>query len=277
MDAGSNTIQNNTIADTYQGIDICGPSFNTVESNTIGTNASHLPDFGVGNQGISTFDGACLSGGGSNGAGRVNHIFGNFVANSQLNGIAVDSIQNTVLGNTVTNTLGGAAIETSSSGNIVGGNSVHNNLHDGVQVDGGDADQILQNSIDSNGGKGIALINGGNHGQSFPVLASAALTLNGSVRIKGTLTSNSPNGSRIEYFASPTCDPSGFGEGATFIGFSTQQAGAGGVVTIDTGSGLSAPVAPGEAITATATIDFEESTSEFSACVTATDVAQSSP
>ena len=84
------------------------------------------------------------------------------------------------------------------------------------------------------------------------------MTLNGSVRIQGTLTSSPNTGYTIEYFASPSCDPSGFGEGATFIGFSTQPTDAGGVVTIDTGSGLSAPVAPGEAVTATATADFAE-------------------
>src|SRR6185436_10726741 len=86
-----------------------------------------------------------------------------------------------------------------------------------------------------------------------------------------------PRDYTIEYFASTTCDPSGNGEGATFIGFSQQHSNASGVVTIDTGSGLSAPVSPGKAVTATATDSFAGDTSEFSACVTATDVPQTSP
>ncbi|MFL6036908.1 MAG: NosD domain-containing protein [Gaiellaceae bacterium] len=278
MDAGSDIVSDNTIASQYQGIDICGASNNIVSSNTIGTNASLAPDFGVINQGISTFGAACLTGGGNNGPGRRNIISGNLVVNSSLNGIAVDSIENNVAGNTVTKTKDGAAIESMSFGNTIGpNNSVHDNLDDGVQINLTDSNTITRNSIDANGGKGIALNGGANDGQSSPVLAGAASIGNGSVRIQGTLTSNPGRDYTIEYFASPSCDASGSGEGGNFIGFSQQQANAAGVVTIDTGNGLSALVSPGEAVTATATDSFSGSTSEFSACVTATDPTQTSP
>ena len=58
---GSNTIADNTIADTYQGIDICDSPDNTVVRNVIGSNqASGGLDLGVHDQGISMENGFCL-------------------------------------------------------------------------------------------------------------------------------------------------------------------------------------------------------------------------
>ena len=106
----------------------------------------------------------------------------------------------------------------------------------GVDVISGVGNTITQNSIDQNVGLGIDLgadgvtpndaapdaDTGPNDLQNFPVLTSAALISNGSVRVKGTLTSTPGRTYRIEYFASPACNASGNGEGADFIGFSLQ-------------------------------------------------------
>jgi len=98
---------------------------------------------------------------------------------------------------------------------------------------------IVGNSIFSNGpntvnsqqGLGIDLLANGvtqndagdqdtgvNNLQNFPVLTSAAAT-SSTVTIKATLNSIPSSDFRVEFFASPTADPSGFGEGKAYLGF----------------------------------------------------------
>ena len=79
----------------------------------------------------------------------------------------------------------------------------------------------------------------------------------------GVLNSAASTSYAVEFFASPTCDPSGFGEGQYFVGqlpVSTNASGAGSFnVAIS-----AVPV--GWFITTTAT-DPAGNTSEFSACM----------
>jgi hypothetical protein len=70
---------------------------------------------------------------------------------------------------------------------------------------------------------------------------------------------------RLQFFASPSCDSSGNGEGQTFIGEANLMTGPN--CTNGFALGFDVPVAPGSAITATAT-DPAGNTSEFSACTT---------
>jgi hypothetical protein len=141
---------------------------------------------------------------------------------------------------------------------------------------------ITRNSIHECGGLGIDLApagptpndpgdgdTGGNRLQNFPVLLSATTT-GSAVMIRGTLDSSPSAQFTVEFFASPACDPSGFGEGAAFIGSTP--------VTTD-GAGhaafaltLPAAVAAGARATATATRLSTGDTSEFSACVAVTSV-----
>ena len=67
---------------------------------------------------------------------------------------------------------------------------------------------------------------------------------------------------RIEFFASPTCDPSGYGEGKTFLGFANVTTGS---KSCRSAFDVTLPVSAssGQHVTATAT---DESTSEFSPC-----------
>jgi hypothetical protein len=102
---------------------------------------------------------------------------------------------------------------------------------------------------------------GANNLQNFPVLTSAT---SGSTTIEGTLNSTPNTKFRLEFFANTECDPSGYGEGETFLGFID--------VTTD-GSGNVAftvtfpdTVPGGHFITATAT-DPNSNTSEFSQCL----------
>ncbi len=99
-------------------------------------------------------------------------------------------------------------------------------------------------------------------GQNYPVITSATTTVaSGPTTITGTLNSK-PNASyRIEFFSSVAADPTGFGEGQTYLGFTN-------VVTDSTGNASfsytpSVSVPAGRYITSTAT-NSNGSTSEFS-------------
>ena len=58
---------------------------------------------------------------------------------------------------------------------------------------------------------------GANNLQNFPVLSSAVRGTGGTT-VNGTLNSKANQSFRIEFFTSPTADPSGFGEGKVFLG-----------------------------------------------------------
>ena len=87
------------------------------------------------------------------------------------------------------------------SGNQIGpGNTVAYNTFNGVVVDTGTGNRIVANSIHDNGGKGIVLLNGGNHNLEAPDLASA-VRLAGGTAVYGTVTVP-PNASYfVEFFA----------------------------------------------------------------------------
>lgn len=105
---------------------------------------------------------------------------------------------------------------------------------------------------------------GANGLQNFPVLTSA--TTGGAVTVRGTLDSL-PNATfRVEFFASTSADPTGFGQGGQFLGFATVTTDASGHAVFNVT--LQVPVAPGEVVAATAT-DARNNTSEFSHIVVA--------
>lgn len=142
--------------------------------------------------------------------------------------------------------------------------------------------RISGNSIDSNGGLGIDLIaqsgggvtlndpgdadDGGNGLQNFPVIQSASANSEGTT-VNGTFNSLPNSQFSLEFFSSPQCDPSGYGEGRTFLGNVN--------VTTDSAGNASfqatvAPAPVSSAITSTATHVATGNTSEFSACFTVT-------
>ena len=63
-------------------------------------------------------------------------------------------------------------------------------------------------------------IPGPNNYQNFPVLL-AAVTYNGQTYIKGTLNSAADTSFTVQFFADPTADPSGYGQGQTYLGQAT--------------------------------------------------------
>jgi len=272
------------------GINV-GFSIRTViQGNLIGTNAAGtaaLPN----RTGISC--GQTLStviGGGSPGA--PNLISGN-TANGLLIifGAKQASVSGNFIGTDITGTapLGngqnGIAIRLFSTGNTIGGeaglsNVIAYNGAAGVAIGSDPSDtsagnRVSGNSIHDNGGLGIDLAGDGvtpndpgdsdtgpNSLQNFPILSSA-VSDGISTRVQGTLDSFPATRFAIEFFASPSCDSSGNGEGQTLLGETS--------VTTDTfGKAsflMSVPSgSSNQVVTATAT-DPAGDTSEFSACV----------
>src|SRR5262249_30402918 len=98
---------------------------------------------------------------------------------------------------------------------------------------------------------------------SVPVFTSITVA-NGNTTIRGTLT-GAPNAQFvIEAFLNDACDPSGFGQGQTFLGTLKVTTGANGVANINTT--FARTFRSGAFITATATLPGG-GTSEFSKCL----------
>jgi len=100
---------------------------------------------------------------------------------------------------------------------------------------------------------------GPNNLQNFPVLTQATSPA-GMTEVQGSLNSSGSTAFTLQFFSSPACDPSGHGEGQTFLGSTP-------VTTDGTGNAsFTASLAPaGGFVTATAT-DPGNNTSEFSQC-----------
>src|SRR3712207_4243725 len=107
---------------------------------------------------------------------------------------------------------------------------------------------------------------------NFPVL-TAVITDGSSTTIQGTYSAASNGEYVLQFFSNAACDSSGNGEGQTYLGEQRVTTDASGNSTINVA--LPVEVTPGQAVTATATNDFDAdflNTSEFSACRTAESV-----
>lgn len=215
-----------------------------------------------------------IDGTGSNVAITGNTIGLNANGQPVLGGVEGITILNYFQGPTVGVTIGGSA---PGEGNEIAGHSyvgvlVNNTLQD-VTISG--------NSIHDNGGLGIDLITtgftygvspndatdadaGANGLQNFPVLSAATSGPSGT-DITGTLQSIAGEAFRVEFFASPTCDANGYGEGRTFLGTTEVTTNLAGSAAIN--AHVSGVAQAGSMITATATRVATKGTSEFSACI----------
>jgi hypothetical protein len=95
---------------------------------------------------------------------------------------------------------------------------------------------------------------------TVPILTAVASSSSGTT-VQGQLNSTPGTSFLLQFFSSAVPDPSGFGEGARFIGSTTVTTDAACNATFK--ATLSAAVTPGHVVTATAT-DPTMSTSEFS-------------
>lgn len=166
-------------------------------------------------------------------------------------------------------------------GNVIAGH-LFNGFTVGNNVPGA---RISGNSIYANQELGIDLIptgfgygvtpndpldpdTGGNGLQNFPEIDSA--TIEGAVlHVIGSLDTSPSDEFTVEFFASPGCDPSGFGEGEIYLGSTTVSTDASGYADLDVL--LTNLADEGWVLTSTATLEPVGATSEFSACVTITE------
>ncbi len=239
-----------------------GANANVVSGNYIGTDATGANALGNSNDGVGITDGASGNVIGGSVPGAFNIISGN-----GLDGINISngSDGNTISGNTIgTNPAGASDLGNSNAG-------VH--IVDGIN------NRILNNFIAFNGTMGIDLDplgvtpndvhdadSGPNNLQNFPTL-KLAKSVAGGTQIKGHLKS-APNANfTLQFFVSASCDPTGFGEGNTFIGQIAVTTGSGGGVAFSQTFPFS--INAGHQITATATSSTGD-TSEFSRCMIVT-------
>jgi len=288
---GTATGAGNVISgNSYSGILIAFSVGNFIEGNRVGTTAAgnaQLPN-GIGIECSS--DLSTSVGGTEAGAGNV-------ISGNTLDGVVIfanaasDTVTHNLIGTDATGQLplgngrNGVTVRQSSNGNTVGGasddakNVIAFNGAAGVAVgfdltDTSSGTSILRNSIHDNGGPGIDLGSDGvtpndpadadtgpNELQNFPVLTSA-LSNGAALVASGTLESTSNTTYSLEFFSSSSCDPSGNGEGQSFLGALSVTTDAAGRATFQ----AKFPAPSGAAfVTATAT-DPAGSTSEFSAC-----------
>lgn len=279
-----------------------GADSNTVQGNLIGTDATGTVALSNGGYGLYLNSNSNLIGGNTTAARNVISASGNVVGGDgihvvgysnviQGNYIGTDISGSLPLGNSGSpNFLQGNGIRVlGGTGNRIGGpgtgegNLIAFNVGAGIMISGYDptGNAIRGNSIHSNSGLGIDLAPwaagaagvsyndlgdldlGPNDYQNFPLLASVHSSVIGTT-ISGTLNSTPLTTFTLDFYANVAADPSGYGEGETYLGSANVTTDINGGVTFNvTVSGV-APV--GQFISATAT--NSGSTSEFSGLTT---------
>src|SRR5262249_3705391 len=143
--------------------------------------------------------------------------FGNAV---QGNYIGTDKTGTAPLGTAIGIRLDGTNNNTIGGTTAGAGNTIAYNTNYGILVYSGTGNSFLGNSIFSNGGSGIFLnsANNANNNQAFPVLTGVSSSSSGTT-ITGTLQSVASTTFRVEFFTNTAADPSGFGQGRTFLGY----------------------------------------------------------
>ena len=194
-------------------------------------------------------------------------------------GLTIAAEDSSVIGLTISGFTGHGILATTDN-NTIQDNIITSNGGDGVSVTSGTGNTISSNEIFDNAQLGIDLGDDGvtpldpgdgdvgpNNLQNSPVVFRATPGGTNEITIEGRLNSTISIFFTLEFFASPTCDPTNFGEGAQFLGSIP-------VTTADDSNDIyfaqtfspDPPVPEGYCITATAT-DSDGNTSEFSPCV----------
>ena len=159
----------------------------------------------------------------------------NVIAGNAGHGILLDGRNNKVFGNSIGVGLGGQSLGNQLDGVFVAGgqfagatcevrsNTIIANGGDGVDA-GYNQCSILSNSISLNGGLGIERAEPGvtandparRRPPNTPELVASRFTFPSGTVIAGQLTQVASQPVTVEIFYSPTCDPTGHGEGKSF-------------------------------------------------------------
>ena len=285
---GTSSQARNTISANNNGVVITDSQYglvgnvdtatgNIVEGDFIGTGVDGVTDLGNAIDGV-VLDNAPLNtiGGPASGAGNV--ISGNNrgVVITGL-GSSQDLVQGNFIGtdltgqSEITNKIDGVEITGGASGNTIGGavagsgNTIAYNVGAGVNVDNGNDNSVLTNSIFGNILAGIVL-NAGNNANNLqiPPVLTVATPHATSTYIQGTLTAAPGTTYTVQFFSNPTKPAAGFEQGQVPL-YTTQ------VTTDASGNAVIAqrcrrPSPAGQWVTATAT-DPAGDTSVFSGAV----------
>ena len=265
------------------GILVTG-SGNIVQGNYLGTDATGTRALGN-SYGIAVRGRDNRVGGAAAGAGNLisgNNI-GLYLGSATKNVIQGNWIGIDVLREQLGNSGDGVRLDGGAADNTVGGtatsdmNTIAYNGGAGISIMAADSigNAISGNSIHDNGGLGIDLNGDGvtpnatpprtgpNQLQNYPELAWASTRI-GRTKVSGRLIGAARTEYHLEFFASPTADPSGYGEGSIFLGTTTTTTDATGAASFLFTAQLAVPV--GQVVAATAT-DPAGDTSEFSKAV----------
>lgn len=268
-----NVIVGNT-AVSFSGNPALGASAGTAQGNFIGTDITGMVGL---NQNLGI---------------HVEHAIGVVIKDNVISGNATGVLMNSGTTTVQGNLIGVAADGVTPLGNNVRGVDVFTSNHviggtnpgegNVIAFNGGigvsvffattTSVRIQGNSIFSNGGLGIDLgtdgvtlndlgdgDSGPNNLQNFPRVATVTVT-GGNVAISGFLNSRPNTTYQIEFFANDAADPSGFGEGQTFLGSADVTTDGVGNKAFDVSFPFTGLV---NVVTATAT-DPDGNTSEFS-------------
>ena len=292
-DAPANTIggssigARNVFAANRYGVVIQSPGArgNLVMGNYVGTDVTGAASLG------NWDDGVFIENAPSNVIGGATEGTGNVISGNLGSGVHVwasDSTGNRILGNRIgSDAAGSAALGNAEHGVLVhdatgteiggaAGNLISSNGGQGVHLIGGMGTTVRRNGIYGNGDLGIDLSlpagmtrndpgdtdTGANGLQNFPVL-TRSISRDGALIVRGTLDSVAGAAFTIDFYAGPSCDPLGYGEGQFFLRSLVVTTDASGVVRFR--RRIVADVSSGWVVTATAT-DATGNTSEFSAC-----------
>jgi parallel beta-helix repeat protein len=244
--ATGNQVSGSTIADSLRlGLAIVNTTQVTVDGNTI---------TGNGTRGVFMF-----------GADEVT-VTDNLISDNAFIGIEFQSESG----------LFAFTPDPATRGGVAAGNTITGNGASGIRVDAADRFTITRNAIAGNAGLGIDLSGGkqdafgvtrndakdrdegANQRLNFPERLTATDDGTATV-VEGRIDFPDPQSLTIELFANGAPDPSGHGEGETFVGTATPEAN--GRFTATLPAGLA-----GQWVTATST-DSAGNTSEFSEAV----------
>ena len=224
-----------------------------IQGNQIGLDANGNP---LGNDGDGILIDQTSSGRQGAAVAQGNSVVGNTIAFNQESGVAVTAFDASL----------GAA-----TGNSISNNSIFNNHGLGIDL-GDDGPTANQPALTTGSGP--------NHLQNYPVLTSATFG-SGQTTIAGTLAGLANRDYTVQFFTNMFADPSGFGEGQTYLGQGTAHTDASGnasfLIPIDSAD------TRGLWLTATATTPnpqfnaFGSDTSEFSQAIAVTGLPPATP
>jgi len=265
-------IRRNTISANGEfGVAVLGKAKNTLINHSyIGTDIAGEFDFGNVESGIYLGPGTSGATIGSTDAALLTVISGNGDSGIAMIGTSGNTVIGSYIGTDVTGLLDIGNDENgvdliNSSKNTIGGtgtgqaNRIAFNDNDGVFVQSGERNAIVQNAIFGNDNLGIELGAGANNDQPAPVLTTATADLSG-IQVTGTLTAKKKTSYTLEFFASDADGSSG----RHYLGSLVVKTNKSGVAEFTyTGS---APPIGADFITATAT-DPKNNTSQFSLAI----------